>query len=182
MWEAQVFTILGMCFGILSYQGKTQKQIILFQHITNVFAMIGYFLLGGFVGAMLCLLAIFRNFIFSLNVKHKWAHSNWWLVFFVLTYFLSYFCSFKFFGKEPTNFNYFVEILPAIGSCAHAVAFKSTNAKLVRLISLIASPFWLTYNILVFSIGGMINESFIIVSIIIGYFRLDKRKKQDFLE
>ena len=182
MWFAQALTIISMVFGIWSFQGKTQKQIIFFQHICNVFATVGYFLLGGYVGAMLCILAIFRNLIFSLRAKYKWCDSKFWIVFFITMYAFSYASSFLFLGKEAITYNFIVELLPALGSSAHTFAFRSKNAKLVRLISLIAGPFWLAYNILVFSIGGILNEGFILVSIIVGYFRLDREKKTPKLE
>lgn len=47
------------------------------------------------------------------------------------------------------------------------------NTSFVRKNILITSSSWLVYNALVFSIAGVVNEAFTIVSIIVGIIRLD---------
>jgi hypothetical protein len=58
------------------------------------------------------------------------------------------------------------------------VALQKKDAKKVRLISLFCSPMWLTYNSFNGSIGGVITETFSIISIIVGYLRLDRKKNK----
>jgi hypothetical protein len=72
---------------------------------------------------------------------------------------------------------FIVELLPTLGNVVTTFSTRMENAKLVRRYSLIASPLWLTYNIINFSLGGAITEIFCIISIFVAMIRLDFKKK-----
>jgi len=87
--------------------------------------------------------------------------------------------SFALFGTELNPKNLILELLPVIGMSAMTIAFAGNNAKVIRLSGFISSPSWLIYNIFNNAIGGILCESFGLVSIISSLIRIDILGKKD---
>ena len=51
--------------------------------------------------------------------------------------------------------------------------------KVLRRVTFISSPLWLTYNTVFFSLGGIIGETLNLCSALIGTLRLDRKKKEE---
>lgn len=65
-----------------------------------------------------------------------------------------------------------VQRLPAAGSIAGTVGYWSNNARKIRLANLlVTSPCLLTYDVIVGSWGGALNETVAILSIVISILR-----------
>lgn len=129
-------------------------------------------------GGLLNAVGIVRALVFLYKDKLKSDHVLW-LIGFILIYALSYVLTFTLLGKEFNAANAIVEILPVIGMTATTFAFRSKTAKTTRLLGLVSSPSWLIYNIVNFSIGAICCEVFSLISIIIGFIRLDRNKTGD---
>ena len=152
---AQILSIIAMTIALLSFQQKTQKRIVLFQFCSSFLFAVHFLLLGAITGALLNFMAAGRALIYSKR-DQKWAASPFWILLFSILPFGIYGASFAFFG----------------------ISFRMKQAAQVRLFSLISSPLWLIYNIFNFSIGGILTESFSLISILIGILRLDLKKEQ----
>ncbi len=176
-WIAQGLGIAGMCMNVISYQQKTVKGVVTFQFFGSFLFVANYYLLGAVVGALLNLIASFRAIVF-MNKERFHADKPVWLWVFGALYVLSYILSFTLFGSEPTLKNLLVEVLPLFGMMLTTISFQKKEAKKVRLLAMINSPFWLSYNLITFTIGGIIAELFSLTSILIGMFRFDRKKKQ----
>jgi hypothetical protein len=70
----------------------------------------------------------------------------------------------------------FISLLPILAVNLTTFAFSRNKLSLIRKCMLPSSTGWLIYNIATFSIAGTITEVFNIVSLIIAFFRFDKRK------
>ena len=173
---AQVIGIFAMLFNIFSYQQKSQKGVIFLQLIGSALFTVHFFMLGAYMGGLLNAVGIVRAVVY---IKKDVFHSNsiWWLVTFEVVYALSYLATFTLFGKQFNFANAVVEILPLIGMTATTVAFRTDSAKTTRLLGFVSSPSWLAYNIISLSIGAICCEVFSLVSIIVGLFRLDRKKE-----
>ena len=147
---AQIIGIFAMAFNIWSYQQKQQKHIIALQLRALVF--------------------LYKDQLKSDRVL--------WLIGFICVYCVSYVLTFTALGKEWNALNGIIELLPVIGSTAITLAYRSKNAKSTRLLGLIVSPSWLIYNIVFLSIGAICCEILSIISIVVGFFRLDKNTKE----
>lgn len=174
---AQIVGLVAMSVCVLSFQQKTQRGIILFQMVSSFLWMINLILLGAVVGALLNLVGVFRSLVFGNKQKFH-AEKIVWVWGFIASYLVMYALTFTVFQKEPTVQNLLFEFLPVIGMAANTVAFYSKEARTVRLLGLINSPMWLTYNVFTGSIFGVLNETFCICSIAIGLVRFDFRKKE----
>ena len=172
---AQVIGLFAMAFNILSYQRKTRLGVIGFQLFGSALFAVNFFLLGATVGALLNVLSAIRAIIF-LNKERLRAEHPLWQVLFTATYLASYLLTFTLFGKETTAANLIVEFLPVIGMIATTISFRYTDAKTIRRFGLISSPCWLVYNLVTGSIGAICCEVLSLSSILLGIWRLDRKK------
>ena len=67
-------------------------------------------------------------------------------------------------------------LLPLGGMILTTFAGRCREASKVRLLTILNSPFWLSYNLLSGSIPGVLTEILVSGSIIIGMIRLDRKK------
>lgn len=175
---AQIFGIIGMAVMVVSFQAKKQKTVIILQMVGAVMFIVNFFMLGAITGALLNVIALFRGFVYANKEKIK--HLRVFTGVFIALYFVSYACTFLVFGKAPTLANFIVELLPVIAMVAVNISFYKTSAAAVRKFALISSPSWLIYNSINFSIGGILCETFSLISVILGIIRLDlKRNKAE---
>lgn len=172
---AQVIGILAMAVIVLSYQCKNKNTLLFVQLIGNVLFAVNMFMIGAYVGGLLNAIAIVRALVYMRKEHFKiptWVVNS----IFIFLYFVSYALVFTVFGKEFTVANAIVELLPIIGMTALTFGFAGSNAKAVRLCSLINSPCWLIYNSLNFAIGGILCEVISLVSLASAMIRLDFKK------
>lgn len=171
---AQIIGVFAMAFNIWSYQQKSQKYIIALQLVGSALFTVHFFMLNAYMGALLNAVGIVRAIVFLHKAKLKSDHVLW-LIAFIVVYALSYILTFSVLGKELTALNALVEILPVIGMTATTFAFRCKTAKNTRLLGLVSSPSWLIYNVVSLSIGAICCEVFSLISIIVGFFRLDRK-------
>ena len=172
---AQAVGIVAMFFCIFSFQQKTPKGILILQTIGTLLFSLNYLLLGEYIGAILNLLGCIRALLFLK--KEKWhTDNNWWLAIFTAAYVGAYVLTFTVFGKEVTAANLALQCMPVLGMIAGHFAFRSSKASQIRRLSLIASSCWLVFNVIVLAIGGLLCETFNIISILVGMWRLDRKK------
>ncbi len=172
---AQIIGIVAMSMNILSFLQKSQKSIIVMQFFGAVLFSMNYLLLGSATGAMLNVAAIFRAVVYS-NKERFHAEKKSWIYLFSAIYALIYCLSFLAFSKAPTPANLVIELLPVVSMVIATVSFSLKDAAQVRRLALLYCPMWLIYNCFVFSIGGILCETFSILSILVGYWRHDRVK------
>ena len=79
---AQAISIVAMAIGVLSFQQKTQKGIVLMQFCSSILFAIHYGMIGGLIACMLNSVGIIRAAVFSQRDKRTWAaHISWVYVF-----------------------------------------------------------------------------------------------------
>ena len=161
-----IFGILGIGSTVLIYQQKTRKGLILSKLLSDVIWFLYYFSLSAYSGAAIAVIGMIRELVF-INRQKKWAKHPFWLVFFLL---LSFGCAYF------TWKNIF-SILPCIASAISVISFWIGKPGLSRILSFPISACMLTYNITCVAIIGVINEIFTVISSIIGFIRLDRKKE-----
>lgn len=173
---AQILSMIAMTIALLSFQQKTQKRIVLFQFCSSFLFAVHFILLGAMTGSLLNFMAAGRALVYSKRGQ-KWADHWSWIALFCILPLGIYGASFAFFGVKATLGNLLIELLPTLGMIATTISFRMKKASQVRAFSLISSPLWLTYNVFNFSIGGILTESFSLISILVGILRLDVRRR-----
>ena len=184
LFFGDLLTVLGQCIGLVamcvaigSFQMRTQKNIMRMQAISGCLFTVHFLLLGATSGGVLNAIGIARSLIFSRRNEKKWAASVVWVYVFLALILCTYPMAFLVFHKEPTTANLILEILPVLGMVATTFSFRMEKAAMVRAFSTISSPLWLTYNLFNHSVGGVLTETFALLSILIGILRLDIHRK-----
>ena len=175
---AQIVSILGMLMSVLSFQQKGKARILTFQLLGSALFVVHFFMINALSGAILNFVAIVRALIFIYEDKIHADHPAW-TIGLTATYILSYISVFTVFGKEPTAINLILEVLPVLAMTVTTIAFRYKEDKILRRVTFISSPMWLTYNLVFFSLGGIIGESLNLGSALIGTLRLDSKKKDE---
>ncbi len=165
---AQLLGVLGFIFSVISFQQNTQKRIVFMQFLANVSFTIHFYMIGAYTGSILNGIAIIRSFVYCFKDK-KWASSNIWIVIFSVAFVVAGIYTWE----GPLS------ILPMVAMVLSSISFGIKNPKLVRRIYFPCSPMWLIYNIAGSSIGGVMTESFAMISIIIGMLRFDRKRKSN---
>ena len=169
---AQGVGLVAMVFGVLSFQGKTARTIIIMQFCAGALFAINYYMLGEYLGAILNGVAVLRAILF-LKKDRLHATSNWWLLVFLALYIGAYVLTFTVFGKEPTAVNLFLQSTPVIAMTALHLGMQRDSAKAIRRFGLIASVAWMTFNIAAAAIGAILCEAFALISNVSAMIRLD---------
>ncbi len=173
---AQILSIFGMAVNILSYQMKKQRDIIFMQFMAALLFSISFFFMGAITGALLNIVSVGRGLVFS-NKKFFRADKIGWVFGFIAAYIVMFVLTFTTFGKDPTARNIIIELIPVIGTITFTFGFYLKDAGTVRKLALVNSPCWLVYDIIEFSLGGIICEVISLISIVVGMFRHDRKKQ-----
>ena len=174
----QGLSIIAMIIIVLSFQQKSQKLIIVFQLLGALLFAIHFGLLGTMMGCLLNAINVVRAAIFA-NKKRFHTDAMPWTVGLLAVYVGAYILTFTLFGTEPTAKNLIVEAFPLVSSFFMTFAFRAKTARMTRFLGFGNSPGWLIYNIVNFSIGGILCEIFAMISIVVGIVRYDILKKPE---
>ncbi|MBQ4354682.1 MAG: YgjV family protein [Clostridia bacterium] len=160
---AQILGLMALGTNIICYQLNEKKKILIVQIIASVLWVLNLFLKGAYAGVLLNVHAVVRLMFYAMRDKHKWMRSNWWVVFFCVTAGVCVLVTYQ----SP------VDIIALIGTFMTVVSFSMSNPALVRLVTLPSPPCWFVYHLTARNIGGVLNEIFVISSILVGMIRHD---------
>ena len=172
----QILSVIAMGAYILSFQAKKQNTIILFQMVANSLFAISFFMLGAIMGMILNAIAAVRSVLFVYKKQLK-TDNIIWLIGFIAVYLSTYVVSITVFVEKLTLITALLEFVPLIGMTATTFGYRAKSAKSVRIAGLVNEPAWLIYNVYSLSIGAIACNVFSLISIFIGIFRFDKKKK-----
>lgn len=156
---AQILGLIGAGFNIGSYQLKKNSHLMLSQFLASTFFVFNYLLIGAFTGCCMNLIGTIRNFLFLYGQKFRKIPI---LIFLNLILIVATVLTWE---------NAF-SILPFIGMGSMTNVMYFNNGKTIRIAQLfISSPCWLIYNIINFTLGGILCEVFVIISTTISFIR-----------
>ncbi len=158
---AQALGIVGMGINILSMQCKKTSGVYTMLLIGGCFFTANYFLLGSYAGALMNVYSVFRSFYLLIDKRTRKPSQ---LV--VLMSVLAACGAVGLYMDGP------IALLPLVAHIAANVGMWQRNGAKLRLLQLVAvSPLWLVNNIIVFTIGGILCEIFVIVSVLVSILR-----------
>ena len=164
----QIFGIIAVILGFVSYQMNTQKKILIAQTATALTFCIHYLLIGATSGLVMNILAIFRNLAYY-NRDKKIFSGKKCPIFFAVVMGIAGLLSWQ---------DYY-SIFVVVGLVINTLCFSLPNPQSIRKSILVTSPLVLIYDIFVLSIGGAIYESVAIISSVIGIIAHNKQKKAE---
>ena len=160
---SQIFGFAGLTLIVMSYQTRTQKNILRFQACSGAMFTVSFFLQSAYNGCFMNLIGIARSVIYSNCKDIKWANNIAFPIVFSII-----FAAASYFSHEGA-----LSLLPLGAMLITTWAHRSTSAAVVRLLSLPGSLAWMAYNALIGNISGLATEIFVSTSIIVGICRCD---------
>ena len=152
----------GLALFALSFQIKSNKSLYLAQLLGNCMFGIQFLLLGQLTGCLSLFVLIIRNLLLMHYQECAWVRWKGWIALF----------SVFFIAILVFTWNGPISILPYLAVQVGTIMYWTNNARNLRLANLFcASPCWLVYDIIVGSIGGFLNESILMISIIVSIYR-----------
>lgn len=173
----QIWGVIAMILIVLSFQFKDAKRLFLIQVCSCLLFTLHYLFLGlggdsaAYSGMAQNIVGLLFRVSLSLSDKRKWLMSP--LV-------MAGLCALAAVVAVLTYPGRLIALLPVIANfaCIGCMWTKKTDVMRLTQVSVI-SPLWLIYNIVTFSIPGILTESFNLVSIGIYYLRTWRGKKRD---
>lgn len=160
----QAMGFIAVVLGFLSFQMRTQKQLLLVQTATTIAFCIHYYLIGATSGLMMNLLGIARNLAYYHKDKPIFSGKKCPIFFAVVMG-----------AVGLLSWQGYYSIFVVLGLVLNTVCLSFTDPQKIRRSILLTSPLVLIYDAFVLSIGGMIYESVVIVSSVIGILRYRKQ-------
>lgn len=172
---AQILSILGCAIMIFSFQFKNNRNLFIAQTVSAFTFFMSYMLLGAFCGALTNVVAVINSAVLFLGPKYrkKPILVAVCLGFVAVQVFLL--LTFNGVWSARTIVETVFGFIVALAQVAVTIAMWKDDGRIIRNTRLfITSPAWLIYNIIVFSLGGIICEAFSMTSIIISFIRYGK--------
>lgn len=161
-WLAQAVGAIGVIAFIVSFQIKSNRALLIIQFFADLMFCIQFVLLGAYSGCLSLAVMLLRNLILIFRKKNTWAQWSGWL--WVLVGLTAVFTVITWDG--------FKSLLPLTAGVGSTIMFWKGNARGYRTANLFcACPCWLTYDAIVGSYAGMLNESITLISILVSIFR-----------
>lgn len=164
----QFLGIVAVILGFVSFQMKTPKKILACQITVAFLFAAHYMLIGAFDAAPLNLLAAVSNILYYFRAK-RGSKSLFEPIFYIAMITVIGILTWE---------SWYTLIL-MFGLYATAVGLSLTEPQNTRKVMLIKAPLCLVYNALVLSVGGVIYESAVLASAIIGLIKYRKGKTEN---
>ena len=163
----QGFGILAIILGFVSYQLKTQKQVLFCQAVVGAVFLVHYALIGAVSGMAMNVISLIRNTIYAVrggknDTRFDKAIPIVFTVLMGIMGILSW-----------TNW---YSIFVFLGLVINSYCMSFSDPQMIRKSILITSPLVLIYDIFALSIGGAVYESVAVISSVIGIIRMKKDK------
>ena len=157
---AQLIGIVAVIFTFISYQARTQRRLIVVQSVaTSTFAL-HYVMIGSYVAALSNAVCVLRNFIYCNRDKKAFSGR-----------YVPYLLALLIAALGALSWQGPASLLMIAALMINTVIMSMDNAQLLRKSILLTSTMILIYDIIVMSVGGIINESVALVSAVIGIIR-----------
>ena len=163
----QSIAIISLVIFALSYQSRTRKRILLINIVGIIVLIAHYLLLKAWTGAVINILNAIFAICFVLREKYEWLNTR------ILLY-----CALMILVLGTIySWEAFYSIFALLGVLLMTISRWQGDTQKLRLIAVLASLAWITYDYFAGSIGGIVLECFILLSLFISIFRNKQSSK-----
>ena len=167
-YVAQAISVVMALFALASMQFKNLKMVLACQIVSNVLCASTYFLLGGFSGAGICLIAILQSVVYFI-LNYKKIEPPLYVAIVFVCLFIG--CSVIYY-KSP------IDLLSAGAAICFAISMAQKSSAKARIVYLLNPIFWTAYDIFTLAYVNTFIHSAIFVSTLFAIIRLDVLKKE----
>ncbi len=164
----QLFGMIGLVIIVSSFQCKKNKTFFVMQGAGSMAFVLNFLLIGAYAGAMYNFVNLIRGLLFSKEDKKLWK-----LILVNFLYTASYGISLVLIRGDW--FMVFISAIPFVALFIMSIFMWMNSGKYIRYFQMsVMSPSWIVYNCFNFSLGGILCESFNIISSIVSLVRFRK--------
>ena len=163
----QIFGIIAVILGFVTYQVRTQKKLLFVQILTTLVFVIHYLLIGAVSGMALNMVAMVRNIVYSRRDLKIFSGKGWPAIFAVIMGIMGL-----------LSWQGWYSVFVVLGLVINSLCMAFKDPQKIRKSILVTSPLVLIYDAFALSVGGMIYESVAIVSALVGILRFRKGKTE----
>ena len=163
----QIFGIIAVILGFVTYQVRTQKKLLFVQILTTLVFVIHYLLIGAVSGMALNMVAMVRNIVYSRRDLKIFSSKGWPATFAVIMGIMGL-----------LSWQGWYSVFVVLGLVINSLCMAFKDSQKIRKSILVTSPLVLIYDAFALSVGGMIYESVAIVSALVGILRFRKEKTE----
>lgn len=157
---SQIITIVYYAVLSISYLLKDRVKILLANFFSHLGQTIAYVLQNGYTGAAMACIMMVRDLVFVFTERKIDNKKINLIIFLISTLSIMVLTIFTYNGP--------LSLLSVIAALISTFALWQTNVKLYKILGMIGALFWLSYNIYIMSIMGIILETILTIFTIIG--------------
>lgn len=183
----QILGFIAIGMNLIAVQFNKHFYLVLFASLGSLLFGVQYLFLGAYTGFLLELVGIVRNIIFMQRIKERKPMKTAILLFSLLTFIIgvvsiimTWDASIKAVSHWSTNltictiFAVGISVISIVAKILSTFAYGIENPHKIRMLKLPTSVLWILYNLIAFSIAGVVNEIMTITSITIAEIRYKK--------
>lgn len=170
---SQVFVVVYYVLLIFTYQTKSRKKILVLNTVALIVNGFSYYLLRAYSGLAMMGLGIVRNVMFFYSEKQKDDTINKkdiieLTILIGLSLILSYF-----------TYDGLLSLMAVVATMTYTLSIWQKNTKVYKFLGLVVGVAGITYNIYIKSILGIVFESLLWLSALVGVIR-EKVRSEEF--
>ena len=150
---------IALIITLISYHLKHKKKIFKIMCLSNIFNIIHYLCLGAYSGCITKTIALARNLFIVKKENNKKLDKLIYLILFIGVYIIS----------GVLTYNNLYSLLPLISATIFMIVTWNGKELQIKRIAFYCYFLWLLYNILIFSIVGIIANTISLISTFIAY-------------
>ena len=166
---SQIFVLFAIICLASSYFAKNKKLILILNLLSTTLYGLEYLLLREYTGFLTDMIGVVRVIWIAIDERFKSKHRYTSLVALI---------SANLIGGILT-YGAWYSFLPIVAGIMFTVALWQKNVKVYRYLMAVAAVVWLLFNICCLSIIGMIGESILLITSIIGVAKLYIKKGKE---
>lgn len=170
---SQVFIIISYILLAITYQIKNRKSILILSFMSIAATGLSYLFLSAYSGLAMVIVAAIRNVIFVVDEKKNGKRlTNTTKDYIILA--ILYLISIIF---AVFTYNGILSMISVVATMLYTYSVWQKNTKVYKILGLPGAVLWITYNIYIGSIFGLILEIILGIATVIGCIREFKEKK-----
>lgn len=162
----QILGVITVILGFVNYLVKTREQVLFIHIATTICFAFHYMFIGAYAGMAMNFVGFVRNLVFYFVGKNSKVGKGWAILFAVIMG-----------AMGVVGWEAWYSVLAVVGLVINSYSMSFSNPNNIRKSILITSPLVLVYDVFAKSYGGMVYESVVIISSIIGLVHYRKNKK-----
>lgn len=166
---AHILGALAVATFLLSFQFKTRRNIIAGSIVSRLLYILQYVVLGAYEGAALDFIGLVLSFF--AGYKEKTFVTKHLKIIMILNILVMV-------AVGMSLYENIFSMFAILGVVFEIVALWLTKEKNIRILSLVAAPFWFTYNLANSAYGSVVGNVLVVISIIVAMVRLDFKPKE----